>query len=119
MSETTSVVAVVPPAEFNHLASHLKAAGIRVRSAENFDEVSNGIPRVVLCDADSHEWRKTLTRLRSLDIPVIFLTCRPDEQLWLEMLQAGAYDLLDKGCRPAELQWAVTSALGCARVAAA
>ena len=65
----------------------------------------------VICDADQVDWREALAVLRPHCAHVIFLTRNADERLWLDILQAGAFDLLAKPCRGEDLRWVVQSAL--------
>ena len=42
---------------------------------------------------------------------VVLLIRLADERLWVETLDAGAFDLLEKPCRPEALCWVVSTAL--------
>lgn len=71
------------------------------------------VPTVLSCDADTLDWKETVRRLRRSDCPkpLVFLTRLPDERLWVEMLDAGVFDLLQKPCRARNLCWVVETAL--------
>lgn len=117
MSATPNILAVVrEPSDFAVLAADLDAMGLCASQASSLEELrcEAGEPvNVVLCDADSVDWRRALCLFQT-ELPntaVVFLTRRADEWLWLEMLEAGAYDLIEKPWRQQDLQWIVGSAL--------
>ena len=69
---------------------------------------------VVLCLTDGMNWRAALTALQQVGsaVPVVFLTRGADVPVWLEMLDAGAFDLVDRRYRLQELEWVVANAAG-------
>jgi len=117
MSATPNVLAVVPePSEFALIAAGLATSGVRTCHAADLLEAilhQYGCPAdVILCDADRIDWGQAIELFRQFRHPsrVIFLTRLADERLWLEMLDAGADDLLEKPCRPEDLRWVVDAA---------
>lgn len=118
MSTTPCVLAIVPqPPDFAELTADLQAVGIPVCRADGLLDAilrqADSPASVILCDADSLDWSEALNLFRRLKAPsaVIFLTRLADEHLWLEMLEAGAFDLLQKPYRPQDLCWVVSTAL--------
>lgn len=118
MPTTPCVLTVVPEAsDFAFLSAELQTARIAVSRAANLlDAVlrqAHAPASVIVCDADSLDWSEVLDVFHRLKAPsaVIFLTRLADEHLWLKMLGAGAFDLLQKSYRPGELGWAVSAAL--------
>jgi DNA-binding response OmpR family regulator len=102
MSAAPCVLAIVrEPAEFARLAAELSAAGIQVNRAQNLldallHQVAFSAP-LVICDTDGVDWRAALAVFRCLPTAaIVFLARLADEPLWLEMLNAGAFDLLPK-----------------------
>src|SRR3990172_2989575 len=93
------VLAVVSRAsEFASISAHLQSEGISVCRA---DDLLDAILRqaqspasVVLCDADCLDWKEAVHLFHRLKAPgaVILLTRLADEHLWLETLDAGAFD---------------------------
>ncbi len=118
MSATPRVLALVPDlCDFAALAESLVAAGIQTERTESLlgaclHQVSEPAG-LVLCDADAVDWREVLLVLRRLkrSSPVVFLTRLADERLWLDMLEAGAFDLVAKPYRPCDLRWVAITAL--------
>jgi len=118
MPTTPCVLAVVPEAsDFAFLAAELQSAGIAVSRAVNLlDAVlrqADSPSSAIVCDADCLDWSEVLDVFHRLKAPsaVIFLTRLADEHLWLKMLGAGAFDLLQKPHRSGELRRAVSAAL--------
>lgn len=116
MPTAPCVLAVVrESAEFEALSAGL--AGIEVCHASDvLDATLQHLyfpAAVIICDADYVDWRTALALFnRWRDKPeVIFLSRCADESLWMDMLRAGARDLLAKTCRPEELRRGVCSAL--------
>jgi len=120
---TPMVLALVRKAsEFAVLRACLQDDGVEL-SRE--DDVSGGVSRhsdypaqLVICDADDVHWEAALEAFQQLgDMPpVVFLTSTVDQRLWLDMLQAGAFDVVAKPYGPLELHWVVRSALRSSRV---
>ncbi len=118
MPATPCVLAVVrEPSEFAGIAATLSAAGIEARrAADLLDAVlhqADSPVGVVLCDADEVDWPTAVELFRVVRAPaaVVFLTRLADERLWVQMLEAGAHDLLEKPYRPQDLTWVVRAAL--------
>jgi len=113
-----SVLVVAPEfSDFAALAADLTLSGISPQRARTLEEClqrqRQAPAEAVICDADSLDWRVALDALlQAGKAPVIFLTRRADERLWVQMLQAGAFDVMTKPYRIEELRWVVTSALG-------
>ncbi len=98
--------------------SDLEAMGIEVRQADALPaavrSLSEAPADVVLCVTDGLDWRAALDAVRRVRgaIPVVFLTRGANATQWLEMLDAGAFDLLDGRYRIPELRWVVSNAAG-------
>lgn len=115
---TTMVLALIREAsEFAVLSTCLRDAGVEL-SRE--DDVSGAVSRhsdcpaqLVICDADDVHWETALEAFQQLGNmpPVVVLTRTVDRRLWLDMLQAGAYDVVAKPYEPQDLHWVVRSAL--------
>jgi two-component system C4-dicarboxylate transport response regulator DctD len=117
MPATPYVVAVVrESSDFALLSAELAELGVGTRHAKTPSEASmpqEAPASVILCDVDGVDWVEALRLFRQNQpaAPVVFLTRLADEQLWIQMLDAGAYDLLEKPYRPQDLRWIVSSAL--------
>ena len=119
MPLTPSVLAVTAQAgDFAKLVADLQGSGLQVRRSEDLlDAILSHINThsdVMVCDVDSMQWEEVLQTLQRLrpSVPVILLTRRGDERLWLQMMNAGAFDVLEKSYQRFQLQWAVVNALG-------
>ncbi len=126
MSATPRVLVVVSDSsDFVSLAADLWATGIEAERAINLLDAClhqvNAPADVILYDADTADWTEALKILRRVGRrrPIVFLTRLADERLWLDMLQAGAFDLMAKPCGRADLQWVLTTALKNYRTVAA
>ncbi len=116
---STPVVAAVGcnRADFLCLSDVLAGAGIRTCFAPSQSEIDEqsglGDVAVIICDADRVDWAAALRHFKSdhPNSPVVFLTRLADEHVWLDMLQSGAYDLLQKPYQARDLRWVVCSAL--------
>jgi DNA-binding response OmpR family regulator len=116
---TSRVLALVREAsEFAVLCACLRDTGVELTRE---DDVSGAVLRhsdcpaqLVICDADDVHWEAALEAFQQLgDLPpIVFLTRAVDRRLWLDMLQAGAHDVLAKPYEPQDLHWVVRSALG-------
>ncbi len=110
-----AVLAVdIGPADFAALVSSMTGTvdlhrAATIENAIGLQEIFAA--RAILCDADSLDWRRALRQLYRLGTPVIFLARNADERLWLEMLDAGAFDVLSKPYRPEELRWVISCAV--------
>ncbi|MCX6617339.1 MAG: hypothetical protein NTZ98_14730 [Acidobacteria bacterium] len=118
MSAPPSVLAITSlESEFARLAADLAGVGIGAcyaGSLQDAVERKNEYPiTVVVCDADTVDWEEALAVFQQQEEPsaIVFLTRLADERLWLRMLDAGAFDLLEKPYRAQDLCWVITSAL--------
>ncbi len=116
MVRTPEVLALVPTTpEFTTLLSGLAHRRVCVVSARNLRRsvLRYKDASVLVCDADGIEWRSTLELVQSLAprIRVIFITRTADERLWLDMLDAGAYDLIPKPCKSTDLCYIIEAAV--------
>lgn len=111
------VLAVIPePALFASVAADLAEIGIRtLRICDPKDpRVSEQrfAPNVVLCDADETDWREVLHSFgQNPERPIVFLARQADEHMWIEVLDAGGFDLLEKPYRSKDLRWVIETAL--------
>lgn len=109
------LVIVREPAEFARLAAELSVFGIDANRADSLlDAVFQHLhqsSRLIICDADSVDWKAALGVLQRLPpkAAIVFLARLADESLWLQMLSAGAFDLLPKPCDSAELNRVVSA----------
>lgn len=100
------------------VVTDLQTMGIDVRQAETPAAAARSLAEtpanVVLCLTDGLDWRAALTAVQRAGqaTPVVFLTRGADVPVWLEMLDAGAFDLLERRYRVQELQWVVSNAIG-------
>lgn len=67
---------------------------------------------VIVYDADTSDWRDALEKLLRIGpaCRVVFLSRLAGSRLWLDMLDAGAYDLVMKPFRAVEISSVVRSA---------
>ncbi len=99
------------------IAKDLAALNVRTVHVPTLSESrlceSNSDPAVILCDADSINWRRALqfVAAHTRSWPVVFLTRLADDSLWIEMLQSGAFDLLERPYRTKDLCWVIQTAL--------
>lgn len=105
------------PSDFVALSADLAPLGLAVSHAESLLDATlrqvASPAQLIVCDAEAVDWLQALWVFQRLNTPpaVVFLTRRADEELWLEMLQAGAFDLLTKPYQAHDLRWVVSSAL--------
>lgn len=121
MSSPSCLLAILAePSDFAGLSAELADLGVRTCYAGEVsgllschEEADGSNPSVILCDADRLDWIEALRELREAmpGTAVVFLTRLADERLWLRMLDAGAFDLLEKPYRSQDLRWVVTTAL--------
>ena len=118
MAPTSSILAVVPEAsDFAALCADLAPLEIPVCCAHDLlDAVLHQAASpasVILWDVDGLGWKEAVHLFQRQKTPgaAILLTRRADERLWLEVLDAGAFDLLEKPCRAEALRWVVSTAL--------
>lgn len=95
----------------------LSSVGIELRTACSIDEVLRqplqSAP-VVFYDTDLPvPWRVALKQLllRWPACRVVFVSRLADNSMWVDMLDAGAFDLLMKPFRTVEIQWILRGAL--------
>ena len=118
MSSTSRVLAVVSePSDFATLSANLEPVGITVHRADGLLDAilrqTDSPASVILCDADCLDWKEAVNLFQRLKTPgaVVLLTRLADERFWVETLEAGAFDLLEKPYRPEDLRWVVSTAL--------
>ncbi len=118
MSHRPIVAAIgFAPDDFLSLGAVLESADVRACDLPlvpcSEEEESLSAASLVICDADRLDWATALRRLHTQlpQCPVVFLTRLADERIWLDMLESGAYDLLQKPYRAEDLRWVVCSAL--------
>jgi DNA-binding NarL/FixJ family response regulator len=117
-ADDAAVITVAPSEIDRHrIRDILGAKGIAVRGTtcleEAFEAVSVPAP-VVLYDTEGDEpWSEALIHLvqRWPNTRFVLVSRLADEQMWIDALEAGAYDLLPKPFEPVELQCVVRSAL--------
>ncbi len=121
MSSASCLLAVVSsPSDFADISADLMELGVRTCYKKQISELldcneenETSRPSVLLCDADRLDWNEALETVRETmpGTAVVFLTRLADEHLWVEMLEAGAFDLLEKPYRSPDLRWVITTAL--------
>lgn len=99
------------------LRQYLFAYGIETRTATSVkDAASIALARgpIVFCDLDSlHLWRGMLRQVLAAwsDARVVFVLRLCDDNSWIDMLEAGAFDVLLKPVRAADVRWVARGAL--------
>jgi DNA-binding NtrC family response regulator len=93
---------------FGHTAWRLDSArSLQDASVQLFSPRVSPVPPVVLCDASLQDgsWQDVLRMSQELPAPanVIVTTNHPDDRLWAEVLNLGAYDVLQKPFRSQEV----------------
>ena len=118
MASTPCILAVVSEAsDFAALSAHLQPTGLTLHRADGLLDAAlrqaDSPASVILCDADGLDWKEAVNLFRRMKTPgaVVLLTRLADERLWVETLDAGAFDLLEKPYRPEALCWVVSTAL--------
>ncbi|HYP05450.1 MAG TPA: hypothetical protein VER03_04375 [Bryobacteraceae bacterium] len=110
-------VLAVSPFESDHivLAHIFGHTAWRLDSARSFNEAlvrlyapnANAVPPVVLCDQTLYDgdWKDLLLAAQELPEPhnLIVTAGHADDRLWAEVLNLGAYDVLQKPFRPKEV----------------
>lgn len=115
-SQSVLAVALMPD-ERSVIRECLSSSAIELREVHSVeDALQQVLPSapVVLYDADARrDWQKPLKQFlqRWPGARVVFLSRLPDEHRWVDMLEAGAYDLLLKPFQRAEISWIVRGAL--------
>lgn len=74
------------------------------------DQIESEMPTLVLCDAAWWNHLQPLLSQRLRGIPVVVFTPLADEDLWLEVMEAGAYDMLSAPFSERELAHTVCAA---------
>ena len=118
MTSAPCLLAVLSePSDFASISAELSDLDVRTCYAKDLSDLlpedERTPPSVVLCDADRLNWSETLRSFQQKmpETAVVFLTRTADERLWLRMLEAGAFDLLEKPYRSQDLRWVVSTAL--------
>ena len=104
--------------EYPDLCGVLEEMGVRVLAAPNsadaveWARLESVVLIVLTLDNDS-QWRTTIQTLqqRAPDAPVIAYSRLPDERLWIDALEAGAYDFLSSPLYRRDLQWLLERAV--------
>lgn len=115
-ADGASVIAVAPTeSDRRRVREILASNGISVREAASLEQALAEVPAsVVLYDSEGEEpWSEALVHLmgRWPNARFVLVSRLADEQLWIQALEAGAYDLLAKPFEPIELQCVVRGAL--------
>lgn len=104
--------------DWEDLLSVLDGLKIEVSSAPNagdaVDLIRGNSFSLILMDLDSDaEWKTSLQALRDLapSVGVLAYSRTPEERLWLDVLDAGGFDLLCRASRKPEIQWIIENAL--------
>lgn len=74
------------------------------------DQIESETPTLVLCDAAWWQHLQPLLSQHLREIPVVVFTPLADEDLWLEVMEEGAYDMLSAPFSERELAHTVNSA---------
>ena len=119
MRPNPSVLAICSEfSDFSSIAANLAGNGIRAGHARDIDEAVASRKLIsydaILCETDRLSWRAALDSLieAAPAAAVILMARHADEHLWVDMLQAGAFDVVEKPYRPEDLRWVVTAAVG-------
>ena len=104
--------------DWEDLLSVLEGLKIEVSSVPNADDAvdlmrGNSFSLILMdLDGDS-EWKTSLQALRTFapSVGVLAYSRRPEERLWLDVLDAGGFDLLCRASRKPEIQWIIENAL--------
>ncbi len=108
---------LLEPSLFASVTADLTELGVNTLSVGELSHLSlyqqDCVPTILLCDADVTDWQAVLRFFHQHGVAglVVFLTRLADERLWLEMLDAGAFDVLPKPYRPQDLRWVIETAL--------
>lgn len=104
--------------DWEDLLSVLKGLEIEVASAASTDDAMDLLRgnsyALIVMDLDSDaEWKASLQALHSFApaTGVLAYSRRPEESLWLDVLDAGAFDLICRSSPRPEIQWIVENAL--------
>jgi DNA-binding NtrC family response regulator len=111
---TTAVAALVGSEELDLIRDSLAADEVEVIHASCAEEAASSPVLVILYDADaSNSWLDMLQQIRNFRpaAKVIVLSRLADNEMWVQALSNGAYDLLSKPCYPREIRTVVRGAL--------
>ena len=104
--------------DWEDLLSVLEGLKIKVSSAPSVGDAMDLMRgtsfSLILMDLDNDaEWRASLQALRHFapSVGVLAYSRRPEERLWLDVLDAGGFDLLCRASRKPEIQWIIENAL--------
>lgn len=120
MCGRNSVLVVTPsPNDFDLIASILAAEELEVLPANCLLEavlhqVAKPDPYVVVYDTDSpEEWRQALQRFLTIrrQTRVVLVSRLADDQMWMDVLDNGGFDLVMKPFQPVEIRSVVRGAI--------
>ena len=114
----TKILLVVPAHRRSGLLEILDEKDVQIYPAADFREAQRRLTGpdsfdLVLTDAELPDgsWRDLLQILLQLRSPCEMIVCSRDEQLWVEALQCGVYDLLVEPYEGLEVLRIIQSAL--------
>ncbi len=110
----TLVAAMVSDEEIAGIREPLAAQGVQVLHANSLMDALAASAPVFILDADGpYPWLALLQQVLRLRpaARVIMMSRRADDEMWIEMLSNGGYDLLPKPCHPKDVNNAVLGAL--------
>jgi DNA-binding response OmpR family regulator len=121
------VMVVVPAEEFQEICKAFPSGDVYLEHASSvlgavleyaYERQTKRRPQadapIILCDADSvDDWRAAVEACRRLNSAsrVIVVSRKADEQMWIQVLEIGGYDLLPKPIAPHAVRSAVRSAM--------
>jgi DNA-binding NarL/FixJ family response regulator len=104
--------------DWEDLLSVLNGLNIEVRSTASAREAAQILRgasySLIFMDLDDEaEWKSSIQALHNLapSAGVLAYSRKPEERIWLDVLEAGGFDLLCRTSRKPEIQWIVESAL--------
>jgi DNA-binding response OmpR family regulator len=128
LTERITLLAVDPNEEDCQSLLHiLGAEGWKIRGASSLREtitlLHESVPDLILCERELPDgsWKDVFRQTERLRCrpPVVVVSRKPDERLWAEVLNLGAYDMLLKPFDAIEVRQTVRSACHRPTVAAA
>jgi len=120
MCGRNSVLVVTPsPNDYDLIASSLAPDELDVLPANCLLEavlhqLASPEPYVVVYDTDSpEEWRQALRRFLTVrkQTRVVLVSRLPDDQMWMDVLDGGGFDLVMKPFQPLEIRSVVHGAI--------
>jgi len=120
MAGRNSVLVVTPsPSDYDLIASSLAAEELELLPANCLLEavlhqIASPDPYVVVYDTDSpEEWRQALRRFLSVrpQTRVVLVSRLADDQMWMDVLDGGGFDLVMKPFEPPEIRSVVRGAV--------